>query len=59
MTFDDVDRLLHEIRARHAAEDEVLTAEQLVARDNAALDAFCADLGLPAAPTTMPSPAGG
>lgn len=46
MTFEELDEMWHKIRERHAAEDEGLSPEEIIARDNAFLKEACSRLGL-------------
>ncbi|HUV86041.1 MAG TPA: hypothetical protein VMX79_02905 [bacterium] len=56
MDFKELDEMWHNIRERHAAEDEGLAPDQIVARDNREFAAFCEELGLrrPASAGTSP-----
>jgi len=56
MDFKELDEMWHSIRERHAAEDEGLAPDQIVARDNREFAAFCKELGLghPTTPETSP-----
>lgn len=46
MTFEELDEMWHKIREKHAAEDEGLSPEEIVTRDNARLREACERLGL-------------
>jgi hypothetical protein len=46
MTFAEMDEMWHKIREKHAAEDEGLSREEIIRRDNALLREVCERLGL-------------
>ena len=46
MTFDEMDKMWHDIREKHAAEDEGLSVEERVERDNALAKEVAERLGL-------------
>jgi hypothetical protein len=56
MDLKELDEMWHSIREKHAAEDEGLSPEEIVARDNREFAAFCEELGLrrPASAPTSP-----